>query len=287
MQENRAGFTLIELSIVLVIIGLISGGILFGRDIIRAAQVYRQVKQIEEFNLAANTFKLKYNCIPGDCANAEEQGLGTAGGPGENGDGDGKLFTDVFFGTVPTPVESINFWHHLSQAGLLAKEYPGYSGGSWIDITALPAPILTSMSQLNANTFAWIGNPRGGFLPINIDAWDNGTVGMNFDFSGLFENNDRNFWFLTTGLWYLTAPGTILPVDAYSIDTKMDDGMPQSGVMRSISGLLRTGRWHPADNPPNNPACVTNSAQYNVEYTNVTTSNYANLLCAPIIQTEF
>lgn len=47
-MKNQSGFTLIELSIVLVIIGLIVGGVLVGRDLIKAAEVRAQVSQIEK-----------------------------------------------------------------------------------------------------------------------------------------------------------------------------------------------------------------------------------------------
>jgi prepilin-type N-terminal cleavage/methylation domain-containing protein len=57
------GFTLIELSIVLVIIALIVGGVLVGKDLISAAYVRAQITQIERFNTAVNTFYGKYGYI--------------------------------------------------------------------------------------------------------------------------------------------------------------------------------------------------------------------------------
>ena len=59
-SHKSAGFTLIELSIVLVIIGLIIGGVLVGRDLIAAAQVRAQISQIEKYQTAVNTFRGKY-----------------------------------------------------------------------------------------------------------------------------------------------------------------------------------------------------------------------------------
>ncbi|MEQ1788912.1 MAG: type II secretion system protein [Rickettsiales bacterium] len=69
-RKRQAGFTLIELSIVLVIIGLIVGGVLVGRDLIRAAEIRSIATQKETIITSIMTFKLKYNCIAGDCANA-------------------------------------------------------------------------------------------------------------------------------------------------------------------------------------------------------------------------
>ena len=54
----KKGFTLIEMSIVLVIIGLIIGGVLLGRDLISAAAVRAQIAQIEKYNAAVNTLRV-------------------------------------------------------------------------------------------------------------------------------------------------------------------------------------------------------------------------------------
>ena len=66
LVHRRSGFTLIELSIVLVIIGLLVGGILVGQDLIRAAGAHAQISQIEKYNSAVNTFYGKYGAMPGD-----------------------------------------------------------------------------------------------------------------------------------------------------------------------------------------------------------------------------
>jgi prepilin-type N-terminal cleavage/methylation domain-containing protein len=70
------GFTLIELSIVLVIIGLIVGGVLVGQDLIRAAEVRATISQIEKYNTAANTFLGKYGYLPGDIKDPDASNFG-------------------------------------------------------------------------------------------------------------------------------------------------------------------------------------------------------------------
>ena len=65
-MHPRSGFTLVELSIVLVIIGLIAGGVLVGRDLIEAAAIRQQITQVERFKTAVQTFRTKYNGLPGD-----------------------------------------------------------------------------------------------------------------------------------------------------------------------------------------------------------------------------
>ncbi len=117
------GFTLIELSIVLVVIGLIIGGILVGRDLINAAEIRATISQVEKYRAAVNTFQSKFNCIPGDCLNAAAFGFIPRGNlPGE-GDGDGLLqginglggFSDNYQGAGETVV----FWVDLSTANLI------------------------------------------------------------------------------------------------------------------------------------------------------------------------
>ena len=63
---TKNAFTLIELSIVLVIIGLLVGGVLVGQDLIQAGKIRAAVSEIQEINTAVNTYRLKYNAIPGD-----------------------------------------------------------------------------------------------------------------------------------------------------------------------------------------------------------------------------
>lgn len=62
----KRGFTLVELSIVLVIIGLLIGGILASQSMITTAKMARAIKQVSEYEIAINNFKSKYGTIPGD-----------------------------------------------------------------------------------------------------------------------------------------------------------------------------------------------------------------------------
>jgi prepilin-type N-terminal cleavage/methylation domain-containing protein len=89
MHQHR-GFTLIEISIVLVIIGLVVGGVFVGRDLIKAAEIRSTIAELEKMNAAMHTFRLKYNGLPGDLeANKAAQfGMTVRSGTDGHGDGD-------------------------------------------------------------------------------------------------------------------------------------------------------------------------------------------------------
>src|SRR5580698_8278077 len=125
LNPSEKGFTLIELSIVLVIIGLIVGGVLVGQDLIHAAGVRATISQIEKYNTAVNTFRAKYDCLPGDCANAAQFGFVPRGQYAGEGDGNGVIEgvsangSGNNNGSYENIGETTVFWVDLSQAGLI------------------------------------------------------------------------------------------------------------------------------------------------------------------------
>ena len=63
---NQRGFTLVEIAIVLVIIGLLLGALLKGQEMINSAKIKRVVKQADELRAAALTYQDLYKFLPGD-----------------------------------------------------------------------------------------------------------------------------------------------------------------------------------------------------------------------------
>jgi len=104
--QRQSGFTLIEIAIVLVIIGLLLGGILKGQELITSARVRNIIAQLDGTKAAFFGFQDRYRALPGDFTAATTQITGAT----QNGDGDGQ---------IEAPTESIAVWDHLSHAGFI------------------------------------------------------------------------------------------------------------------------------------------------------------------------
>ena len=90
-RSGQKGFTLIEMSIVLVIIGLIIGGILKGQEIIESARQKNLISQFDALRASANTFIDRFGSQPGDYLLATTRVSGAAGVV--NGGGNGTVGT--------------------------------------------------------------------------------------------------------------------------------------------------------------------------------------------------
>jgi prepilin-type N-terminal cleavage/methylation domain-containing protein len=117
------GFTLIEIAIVLVIIGLLLGGILKGQELITSARVRNLISQQDGVKAAYFGFLDRYRALPGDYdqATVNIAGISSANCTG-NGNGNGRIENNAG-GTGVTATEQILAWEHLSKAGFINGSY--------------------------------------------------------------------------------------------------------------------------------------------------------------------
>lgn len=227
-RPAQSGFSLVELSIVLVILGLLTGGILAGQSLIRAAELRSVTSEAQRNLTAIRTFQDKYLNLPGDIPNATAF-WGIAGGSGAdvtcrdtvstdartcNGDGNGVLQPN-------NPVyEFYRFWQHLANAGLIEGNYIG---------------TLPTLAGYATTYVAGVSNPASR---ISGAFW--GTTGTA---SGILAASPNRFELITKNfMWYTNSSAVasdamvLRPGEAWNIDTKMDDGMPGTGSVVSSKG---------------------------------------------------
>lgn len=226
-------FSLVELSIVLVILGLLVGGVLAGRSLIQAAELRTVLTQHRSYYSATQTFKQKYLALPGDITNATAiwgiaAGTGSDGLCGStastdsktcNGNGNGKVFPHVV-------AENFRFWQHLANAGLIEGTYNGD---------------LVPESDYATSNYLPAGKVRPSFWVVKyIGDSTNITDPANY------EANESNGMFLgayNNAMWLEAAwpsTGLLTPEEQLSLDTKADDGKPGRGsvVVYNPDGLL-------------------------------------------------
>jgi prepilin-type N-terminal cleavage/methylation domain-containing protein len=119
MAARHCGFTLVEIAIVLVIVGLLIGAIMQGEQLIRSARVRSVISEQEAVGIAVLAFQDRYRALPGDYREASTA-IGCAACA--DGNGNGRIETT---GSIP---EYILVWSHLAGAGFLNASFAAASG---------------------------------------------------------------------------------------------------------------------------------------------------------------
>lgn len=119
-KQNQDGFTLVEISIVMIIIGLLIGGTFGGMKLIENMQVNRTVQDLKAIESAALTFKDTYGRLPGDIANPSARLPNCTVAPcATGGNGNRSLGAATYNLAITDTDERFTFWHHLSASDLL------------------------------------------------------------------------------------------------------------------------------------------------------------------------
>ncbi len=195
--HTLSGFTLIELSLVLVIIGLIVGGVIGGKSLIDSSRLQKITADIKTFQTATNNFKLQYNSLPGDWSEPLAYFPSWTSVASGYATGNGN-------GVVDMENEGTMFFKHLSLTQLIPGSY--HRNGSNFPIGQ--------------------GNPAGSITNTAFSVRGiNNIVVTQIRFAAyLASHNSYN-------------GGSLNGRQAKNIDKKSDDGLPQSGKITSAIGV--------------------------------------------------
>ncbi len=208
MQRTQSGFTLIEIAIVLVIIGLLLSGVLKGQELINSAKVKNLANDFKNIPLFVYGYQDKYRALPGDDAT-----LGTANTHLNNATActpaaaakcaPGNGIIDGAWNTHAVTDESYLFWQHVRLAGLA----PG--------VTTIPgAPAVGD-----------------GYLPTNAVGGEIG-IQSNVNFTTIASNAAGTAGTGMTGTYVICSQG-ILGQFVRQLDITLDDGNTDAGSMRT------------------------------------------------------
>lgn len=204
-MKRDEGFTLVEIAIVLVIIGLLIGGILAAKSMISTAKINAQVRQIGQFDAMVMNFKDKFNYLPGDAPPFGNEFYG---------DGDGRI-EDQFDANNFFSEEVAFFWNQLSSTAPMPQTY----SASVTDKVIVDANIPRAKLGEGVGVVGSTGlNAAGPFYL------------QNYYFLGLLIQSFGDSRMCN-------QPG-IAATDAQAIDIKFDDGSANTGNVIALGAVV-------------------------------------------------
>lgn len=239
------GFTLVELSIVIIIIGFLIAGIAAGTSLIKQAELNSVVRDFQSYQTAYNNFLGRYSKAPGDFNGAVAIWTQTNIRTTTSGNGDGN-------GIIDTVDESWMAWKHLSLANMIS------SGIAVVPASAAVAPTIGTNVPASKVTGAGYMMVQG--LSTLVD-------------SGTALTGDANFWDdgRTNAVFLAAGPdasgfllgGAVKAEDAFNIDKKLDDGQ----ISGSTFTGAKTGSVRAVGSDATGCVDATTTTQYTVDQT--------------------
>ncbi len=250
-SSKKSAFSLIELSIVLIIIGLLIAGVTGGASLIKSSQLRSVMGEARGYAVAVNAFNSQFNGIPGDFPTAI----------GNSAAGNNSSTIDYFSiggNGSTTTAESANAWVALRTIGA-------------IDSISLAAPAAATTAPV-----------FGATATSTAPASKIQSAGWVFDYRTYTEGAaaiaaNQNVVILTSIITGTPAAATTTPIlgtnistaalpgsDALSIDSKIDDGIANAGKVRGINpgvGVTANGTCYTYSGTANSTYLTTGTAK--------------------------
>ena len=241
--RNRA-FTMVEMAIVMVIIGLLVGGVLGGKHLLKNSEMQTVVSDLSKYTSAVAQFRQQYGGFPGDMLDATsfwgddtDATLGcsdgdatTNGTPGTcNGNSDNNMSTidtnDCKSGTTTVPCEEpYRAWQHLVLANYIQGSFSGRGGGLAAGDGSTAATLGTNVPKSRIQGAGWSFSYKG--------ATSNATY---YD-----ARLDNYLAFGAANGTPVTEGAALTPTEAYNLDKKVDDGKPGTGRVLTLKPAALT-----------------------------------------------
>ncbi|HUP94874.1 MAG TPA: prepilin-type N-terminal cleavage/methylation domain-containing protein [Burkholderiales bacterium] len=213
MYKKQRGFTLIEIAIVLVIIGLLLGGVLKGQELITGARVRNFIQQQDGVKAAYFGFLDRFRALPGDYAAATTNISGiaaTAACNNGNGDGDGTIET--------ANAENVLAWEHLSKAGFINGSYtcaaaqagtnsPTNPYGQYLNLVYDANYAGVATARHNLKTGAQVPSDILGEIDRKVDDGNGIQGSFRAQIGGGVDATTTNCYD-NAGVWKSTSPGS-------------------------------------------------------------------------------
>ena len=202
-MQGKRGFTLVEMSIVLVVVGIIVVGIVAGSSMIYGAKLRNVISEFDRYKEAVDAFEEQYKYYPGDF-NEATQYWETA----QDGNGNWAIEGDT--------TERLYAWNHLQQAGLIEGAFTG-------EVVKDAEPYRERVN-----------------IPGSIFAKNHYMIGTTASETDIFGRQGTFIQYSSTNTPLSPWGGALPAKDAKYIDEKMDDGVASSGFIFGVDGLDAT-----------------------------------------------
>lgn len=204
---HQNGFTLVELAIALMVIGLLIGGVLKGQELIENARMTQTIRDLQGYNTATLIFNNTYNALPGDFKKPQRIPNCTSAYCLIAGDGNRKIGDYSDWGN-----ENKTYWLHLGQAGMISSVDldATWSSPESLDTTVFPE------TKLGGHTYIYNVHINAGNA-----AYPQGVKG-NYYYLGEYNTGTSNM------------EGAFKLATLANLDSKIDDGKPRSGDIMAL-----------------------------------------------------